>query len=169
MKVRWLMFALLILSPVMVRAQSNSIPFTLNWQANTTTDTSYALHSLLTYNGQPHTYSVCGYSPERYDIWCGEIVHYDVPATFDFNFPDGFLLQGCSKTGGTTYTTVTSPGRRTITESASFSCTDADSVLYMVDTLTKTKQYQASCGRYACWQTFGPGQQLPITGTVTAD
>jgi hypothetical protein len=183
MKLRMTAFALLIfaLSAISARTQTISVPFTLSWQANTAISTRFAVHSLLSYNNRPAPSSVCGYSPERYDIWCGEVIQYVSPATFDFNFPDGFLLGGCSQGSlvsniaptllidPTTGLVYTLPTRRTITTKQSFVCADANNMPYTVDTITKTKQYQASCGRYACWQTFGPGQQTPITGTVTQE
>jgi len=160
----------LALFTVPVHAQT-PIPFTLSWQPNTQISTKFYVHSLLTYNGQPASSSVCGYTEENYLIWCGEVVHYTNPPLneVDFNFPDNFLLEGCSQSSSVSSTVVTSPGRRTITTNQVFACTDANADEWTVQTTTKTKQFQASCGRYACWGTFGPGQQSPITGTVTQD
>jgi hypothetical protein len=168
-----LFLALALLFSIPAHAQSGTpVPFTLSWESNTVIDSRFFVHGLKSYNGQPVNYPVCGYSPEGYDIWCGEVVHYAAnPATdpTDFNFPDSFLLEGCQQSAAQLSTVYKSPSRRTITVNTTYACVDKNGAAWTVQTVNKTNQYLASCGRYACWQTFGPGQQIPITGTVTQD
>jgi hypothetical protein len=168
-----LALALAALFAIPAHAQTAApIPFTLSWESNRSINTTFFVHSLLSYNGQPVTYPVCGHSAEGYNIWCGEVVHFASNPTLDpvdFNFPDKFLLESCSQAASQLSTVYTSPSRRTITVNATFSCADMNAAPWTVQTVTKSKQYLASCGRYACWQTFTVGQQSPITGTVTQD
>jgi hypothetical protein len=162
--------ALLVLG-VKVQAQSEGQhQFTLSWQANTTINTTFSIHSLLTFDGQAAESSVCGQSPEGYNVWCGEVMHYASDPSqdpFDFNFPS-FLLPGCSESGVPQSTTVyTSASRRTITEVQSFSCTDSNSNNWAVQTTTATNEYRSWCRFRYCWFSLPQGQQVPITGTLT--
>jgi hypothetical protein len=158
--------------PAHAQTTPTPIPFTLNWEATTSFNTTFYVHTLLSYNGQPATYSVCGQSEGGYNIWCGEVVHYAAnPALdpVDFNFPDQFLLDGCSTTASQFSTVYTSPTRRTITVNSTFACTDHNGAGWTVQTTTLTKQYLAACRFRACWGVFNAGFQSPITGTVTQD
>lgn len=148
------------------------IPFTLSWEANSTISTQFLVHSLRSYNSQPVNYPTCGRTPEGYNVWCGEVVHYaSNPAadSVDFNFPDNFLLESCSLAASQYSTVYTSPTRRTITVNSTFSCADANGAPWTIQTTMLTKQYLAACRFRGCWGTFVAGQQSPITGTVTQD
>lgn len=148
------------------------IPFTLSWESNNTISTQFLVHSLRSYNGQGVNYPTCGRSVEGYNIWCGEVIHYaSNPAAdnVDFNFPDNFLLEGCAITLSQLTITSTYPSRRTITVNQAFSCTDSTGVMWTVQTVTNTKQYLAACRFHSCWNTFNPGFQPLITGTVMQD
>lgn len=143
--------------------------FTLVWQADTSTDTTFALHRLLSFDSEPTTSSVCGRSPEGYNVWCGGVYHYGGPV--DFNF-QSFQLPGCSETSlPQTTITNTSTTRRTETETQYFACTDPlNGNNWTVQTITTTYEYKSSCGGRGgrtCWFKFGAAQQVPITGTVT--
>src|SRR6266436_6534231 len=93
-------FAVLTLAlfVVGVKAQSTGEQhsFTLSWQANTNLNTTYSVNSLLTLDGQQASSSVCGQSPEGYNVWCGQVTHYGNPPAFNFNFPD-LLLSSCTE------------------------------------------------------------------------
>ena len=146
-------------------AQSNPDTFTLSWQTNTSLNTTYSVHSLLTFDNQTPPSSVCGQDESGSDIWCGEVHHYATGA-YDFNFPSQ-LLSDCIITASSSHINYTAVNRRTMTETDSFSCTDANAVQWSVSTTTTTYQYR-SAQRYGYyWYNFNAGMQPAINGTLT--
>ncbi len=141
--------------------------FTLSWQANTAIDSTFSVHSLLTFDGQAAPSSVCGQSVQGYDIWCGEVLHYG--GGFDFNFQD-VLLSECGEVG-TPQTTIvyTSSTRRTSTDYRTFACTDRNVNKYQVNTVVLTNEYKATQRYVSHWYPLPQGQQVPIQGTLTKE
>src|ERR1700719_2026078 len=115
--------------------------FTLSWQANTNINSTFSVHSLLTFDGQTPQSSVCGQSPEGYNVWCGEVVHYS--GSFDFNFPT-VLLSGCAEGVSHSTTVPTASRRRTVTDYLTFSCADNNGNNWSVQTTVTTYQYQSA-------------------------
>jgi hypothetical protein len=148
-----------------LRAQSSPDTFTLSWQTNTSLNTTYSVHSLTVFDGQTPPSSVCGQDSSGGNVWCGQVHHYATGA-YDFNFPSQ-QLSGCIITGSTSHTDYTAVNRRTVTETDSFSCTDANSVQWSVSTTTATYQYRAAQRYFYYWYNFNPGMQPAITGTLT--
>jgi len=161
---------MLLLGSMPVKAQSTEEQhtFTLEWKDDISTNSTYAINHLLSFDNQPSESSVCGQSPEGYNIWCGQIRHYasdPMQDVFDFNFPSQ-LLPGCSEVSAQSSTVYTSQTRRTVYRNASFSCVDANATNWTVQTNTTTNQYRSWCRFKFCWGSFPGSQQPAITGTV---
>lgn len=167
MKKLFAVLALLFCTSLLIKAQSTGEQhsFTLSWQANTTINSTFAVHSLSAFDNQPASSSVCGQSPEGYNVWCGEVVHYGNPNTFDFNFPNFSPLK-CNEGTPQTSIVYTSVSRRTVTDNLTFTCTDPSLNTWTVQTTVTTYQYRAAQRYFYYWYNFPAGQQPPITGTV---
>jgi len=149
-----------VLAVISAKAQSNPDTFTLSWQTNTSLNTTYSVHSLLTFDNQTPPSSVCGSDSSGGNVWCGEVHHY-ASGLYDFNFTSR-LLEGCNITGSASHTVYTAVDRRTVVETDSFSC-----IGWTVSTTTTTYQYRAAERFGYAWFNFNQGMQPAINGTLT--
>jgi hypothetical protein len=153
--------ATLALAVLPLRAQNppEQHTFTLNWQTNTSLNTTYNVHSLTAFDGQAPPSSVCGSGPDGSNVWCGEVHHY-ASGLYDSNFPT-MMLSGCNITGTSGHTVYTAVDRRTVTETDSFFCTG-----WSVTTTITTYQYRSAQRYFYYWYNFPQGQQPAINGTL---